>query len=271
VNMDSVKNAMLAEIIEALSANNTDEKILNFADVAMGWHFGEGVQISSSAIRDAAKLHDTFLLNGFYETDAFPGLAGEVRVTAYHENQYFEFTREVNGKWSYVAELDGVIDDEQDSLTLEKAQGIVKNISERIWNTFDIFQDSTGTGEGSDFKVLHSGHRAMEAYRLWNTLVPYCTDRSANISESSIPMQENLQSFGSFRTQFSQTPLLSSSRQATQRTNATGILWASPANSQRTYFGQNVTNPMTLKSAQETNQDDSPLQISLPFDCFQRP
>ncbi len=74
-----LKSALLTEIYNSLVANTTDDKILNFADVSMGWHFGEGTSISAAAIRDASKLHETFLLNGLYETDAFPGLAGEIQ------------------------------------------------------------------------------------------------------------------------------------------------------------------------------------------------
>src|SRR5580700_10082908 len=92
----------------AVNANTTDTKLLDFADIENGWHFGEGVTISQKAIRDASRLHDTLLEFGFYETDAFPGLAGEVRVTAYCEAHYFEFTRERDGTWKYIEETNGV-------------------------------------------------------------------------------------------------------------------------------------------------------------------
>src|ERR1700683_2990257 len=108
---DYIRACLLQEY-NTLSANTTSEKILDFADIEDGWHFGEGAAISKKAIRDASRLYDTLIEYGFYETDAFPGLSGEVRVTAYWGDCYFEFTRERDGTWSFIEELGGVEVDE---------------------------------------------------------------------------------------------------------------------------------------------------------------
>jgi hypothetical protein len=266
MNTESVKVAMLAEIYNSLIANNTDEKILDFADIETGWHFGEGTPFSAQAIRDAAKLHDTLLLSGFYETDAFPGLAGEVRVTAYFLNQYFEFTREAKGDWSYIFELDGEVEEERESLTLPEVQEIVKSASEKIWNTSATFQEGIGTQSASDFKVWHSAPREMGASQSWNIRVPYCKDRSANTSGNFTPMQENRQFSGFSTTRFSQIPLQSSYRQAIPMMDATEIFSALHANSQRTYFGLSAFSQMISKSVPEPIQDASALQTWLCLD-----
>jgi hypothetical protein len=266
MNMDSVKSALLMEIFNSLSANNTDEKILDFADVPQGWHFGEGDSISAGAIRDAAKLHEAFLLNGFYETDAFPGLAGEVRVTAYHKNQYFEFTREINGEWSFIYELDGAIEEELDCLTMAQAQEIIKNASINIWNTSDIFQDNIGIPGGEDSKALLFDPRATAGFRWWNGLAPHCKGLYASTSGYFIPTLENLQSFGHSRMRYYQTPPQSSKSQAIRMTNVIETSPVFPEKNQRTYSRHSVLNPMISKSVWETNQDHSALQTSLPLD-----
>jgi hypothetical protein len=269
MNVESIKSALLVEIYNSLSANNTEDKILNFADVVSGWHFGEGASISASAIRDAMKLHNNFLMYGFYETDAFPGLAGEVRVTAYHGNQYFEFTREINGEWSYIYELDGAIEHELDGLTMEQAEETVKKVSNNIWNTYDIFQDSTGIFAREDFKASPFGHQPKEGFRLWKSLAPPPSGRSASTLGSSIPPRGSPLFSGFLRAPYYQTPLKSSNRQATQMTHVIEISSKSPAMSQRKYSGSSALNPMISKFVWETNQDSSALQISLPLDMPQ--
>lgn len=266
MEMDSLKSALLMEIYNSLSANNTDEKILDFADVPQGWHFGEGSSMSAAAIRDASKLHEAFILNGFYETDAFPGLAGEIRVTAYYGNRYFEFTRENDGAWSYVFEIDGTVENELDCLTLEQAQEIVKASANNLWNSYDISLGSIGMRDLEGFKVSPSGPQTMEGFRLWTSFVPQSSGRCANILENFILPQESLQFFGGSQTPYYQTPQRSLNRQATQVTNAIEISSIFPARNQRIYSRNSVLNPMISKSAWERSQDASALQTCLPLD-----
>lgn len=266
MDMDSLKSALLLEIYNSLSENNTDEKILDFADVPPGWHFGEGSSISAAAIRDAAKLHEAFILNGFYETDAFPGLAGEIRVTAYFGSQYFEFTRETDGKWSYVSEKNGSVERELDCLTLEQAQESVKSAANNLWNTYDISPGVIGMQGLEDFKASPLDPQVMEGFRLWTSIVPQPGGHCVNILENFIRPQESPQSFGLSPTLYYQTPQRSLNRQATQVTNAIGISPTFPARNQRIYSRNSALNPMISKSAWERSQDASALQTCLPLD-----
>jgi len=130
----------------SLSANNTEQKILNFADMRDGWNYGEGEPIDAAAILEACLLHSKLLTCGFYETDAFPGLSGEVQVTAYWKDDYFEFTREKEGEWSFIHErLDEIIE-ETYSLNTPQLESIVESLHERICNTSDFCQENIGTG-----------------------------------------------------------------------------------------------------------------------------
>ncbi len=261
--MDSVKSALLMEIFNSLSANNTDEKILNFADIVSGWHFGEGISISAGAIRDASKLHNAFLVHGFYETDAFPGLAGEIRVTACHGNQYFEFTREPDGEWSYIYELDGTVQKELDNLTMEQVEEIVRNASNDIWNTFDIFQDITGIPVWEGFKASRFDHQPKVAFRLWKSLAPPLSGPSVSTSGYSFPQQVSRQSFGYSRMQYYQTPPQLSNRRAKQMTSAIETSPEFPAKNHRKYSSNFAASPMISKSVRVPTQDNSALQTWL--------
>lgn len=258
---------MLMEIFNLLSANNTDEKILDFADVTPGWHFGEGATISAAAIRDATKLHEAFLLNGFYETDAFPGLAGEIRVTAYHENQYFEFTREMNGGWSYICEIDGAVEEELENLSLEQVQGIIKTASNNLWNIYDISLGNIGIQGSEDFKVSPLDHQTTEEFRSWNSLAPQPGIHYVSTSGYFIPPQASRQFFGGSQTPYYQTPHQSLNRRVIQATHAIGTSSISPTKIPRIYSKSSVLNPMISKSAWETSQDASALQTCLRFEA----
>lgn len=74
--------------------NSTIEKIQSFGNFTQGWSFGEGVPFAPSILLKAMQLIKTAHALGFADTDAFPGLNGEVMVTIYWGQDYWEFTIE---------------------------------------------------------------------------------------------------------------------------------------------------------------------------------
>lgn len=76
--------------------NNTKILLHSFTQLPPGWSFGEGVPIATTSVVEAQRLVDA--LPGV-ETGAFPGLDGEVRVTAYQGTLYAECTYDGNS-WS---------------------------------------------------------------------------------------------------------------------------------------------------------------------------
>jgi hypothetical protein len=201
---DYVRAWLWQEVYNTLSANTTDEKILDFADIEDGWHFGEGVPVSQRAIRDASRLHDVLIGYGFYETDAFPGLAGEVRVTAYWKDRYFEFTREGDGAWSFIEEENGMELEasERHSLTLSQAEKVVEEMAQRIWNTFAISPEGIGMSKGSDFKVWPLSRQQMAESPSSNRIAFYQGVPFVNTYDFFIQNPENPQFSGSFPMQF---------------------------------------------------------------------
>src|SRR5712692_6131611 len=81
-----------------------DKKIINFQTLKAGWHFGEGIPPGSDAIHKALKLNSSLSAVGFKKTNAFPGVNGEIQVTAYHQSIYLEMTIEPDGLITFVYE-----------------------------------------------------------------------------------------------------------------------------------------------------------------------
>ena len=82
----------------------TLKKILSFAQFQEGWSFGEGVAFAKSTVDKAVQLAKTAHTLGFHETDAFPGLNGEIMITVYQGNEYWEFTLEPTETITFVYE-----------------------------------------------------------------------------------------------------------------------------------------------------------------------
>jgi hypothetical protein len=260
--------ACLLEGYNTLSANTTGEKILDFSEIEDGWHFGEGISISSKAIRDASRLYDVLIEYGFYETDAFPGLAGEVRVTAYWNDYYFEFTRERDGRWSFIEEIGGIEQEqaEQHSLTSSQAHKIVEEIAQSIWNTFATSPEFIGTPEKTDFRVWRSSLRQTEESPLSSRIAPYYSDPSANTFDFFIQNPVNPQFSGSFQGQFyPQMPqLYQRLLKPTPMTSVIERFSGFPIESQNVCLSPNVgriVNQGMLKFAQGTVQDPSLVQM----------
>lgn len=68
----------------------TEQKIRQFATLEEGWHFMGGSSFDQSVLQRAIDVHRIALALGFYRTNAFPGLDGEVMVTLYAGVHYLE-------------------------------------------------------------------------------------------------------------------------------------------------------------------------------------
>ena len=84
----------------------TSDKIKQFSNLQSGWHYGEGIAPKPEIIDLALLLNRQARMACFTETDAFPGVYGEIQVTAYHKSIYFEFTIEPDKKITFVYERD---------------------------------------------------------------------------------------------------------------------------------------------------------------------
>lgn len=82
-------------------------KIEDFETLRAGWCYGEGMQFSKQSVDSARRVALSLLRQGFEQLDAFPGMNGEIRVTAYDGDSYFEFTIDPDDAVTFVCERNG--------------------------------------------------------------------------------------------------------------------------------------------------------------------
>jgi hypothetical protein len=61
----------------------TPDKIRSYAHLPKGWHYGSGDRLESQIIELAIAAEKMLRDMGFPETDCFPGVGGEIKVTSY--------------------------------------------------------------------------------------------------------------------------------------------------------------------------------------------
>jgi hypothetical protein len=92
----------------SISSNaQTIGKIQSFGRLPHGWHYGKGAPASQAMIRAALTALSTFMALGFPLTDAFPGIGGEIMVTAYKGRHCIELTIEPNNTFTIAHEFAG--------------------------------------------------------------------------------------------------------------------------------------------------------------------
>jgi hypothetical protein len=116
-------------IYQRVFMNPTIEKIQSFATYQSGWSFGEGVQFSENTVSKGIQLAKIAHTLGFYETDAFPGLSGEVMLTVYQGNEYWEFILHPDETLTFVYEKDEETKVYEEKLPFEFAVSLLTNIA----------------------------------------------------------------------------------------------------------------------------------------------
>ncbi|MBM3301840.1 MAG: hypothetical protein FJY85_18050 [Deltaproteobacteria bacterium] len=124
--------------LEGITSFPTERKIKSFRGLKHGWHYGEGEPIEEEILGDAISLFREATRLAFFETDAFPGLNGEIRVTIYLHDHYLEFTVEPDRSVTFHREMahQEVCHEEHLSLNAAKAR-IADFRADRAWNTSD--------------------------------------------------------------------------------------------------------------------------------------
>jgi hypothetical protein len=132
--------------------HKTEEKIRTFADLQVGWHYGNGIRPSDKAIEKALILNTEAIKSGFEQTNAFPGIDGEIRVTAYHQSIYVEMTIEIDDSVTYIYEFD---DNERENvvLTFDQVKAKLRNFRGHLWGSYVLSTLTTMTTSRADFKV----------------------------------------------------------------------------------------------------------------------
>ncbi len=107
----------------------TIEKIQSFVQLQPGWSFGEGIGFAQNTLNKAIQLAKSAYTLGFHETDAFPGLNGEVMITVYQSCEYWEFTLQPTETITFVYEKGEETVVYEEGLPFEFAVSVLTNIA----------------------------------------------------------------------------------------------------------------------------------------------
>jgi hypothetical protein len=139
-----------------ISPNITELKIQGFKELESGWHYGEGISFGQAVTDDAIALIKEANHLGFYETDAFPGVNGEIMVTIYFKSHYLEFIVEPNGSVTFSHEEGNEEVSYYEGLSISDAKLKIKEYRD-IWRQFDsLTQGTITTIDRADLRALHS-------------------------------------------------------------------------------------------------------------------
>jgi len=162
-----------------LRENTTKDKILTFSSFEKGWHFGEGVPPTKDILQQAVGMSDRIAISGF-RSNAFPGIDGEIMVTAYHGKNYLEFTFETDGTVTFVREKEEIEVAYEEKLTFDQAKSRLNAFgAEKIWknlsglSTANIMTQPRESSKVSPLRILqgqgfhlYSKHASMKKIKL---------------------------------------------------------------------------------------------------------
>lgn len=145
----------------------TEEKIRSFLNKPVGWHYNAGKPPVPERISVAVSYLRVLHALGLYETDAFPGVDGEIMVTAYNKKAYYETSFELNGNANFVFRYsdEDRIDEENVSVPRMIAHLLeaIQQAEQEECSTFVLFTQNTTIQEQKSSKTMLSRTAQMGA------------------------------------------------------------------------------------------------------------
>ena len=132
-------------------------KIKDFLNLEQGWCYGESKTFTEKDTGIAEQIATHLLSSGFNNLDAFPGLNGEIRVTAYFKTHYLEFTLESGNNITFLHENSNEELEYQENINLENCFKKIKELGS-LCNSYVLSTKDISTKNSKDSKVLHSDH-----------------------------------------------------------------------------------------------------------------
>jgi hypothetical protein len=146
----------------------TLRKIKRFAHLLPGWHFGEGVPPSHGMVLSATLLNLDLQLAGFDKTNAFPGVDGQIMVTAYHDDFYFEFSLELDGLVNFVMEVGDREEFARDGLSIGQVRSLITELATNVCSISESSTITISTPKNVMSKAWHSGiPPTRREFQLW--------------------------------------------------------------------------------------------------------
>jgi hypothetical protein len=199
-----VTNTYGLVIAQGQGANvQTERKIRSFAQLPQGWHYGAGGPIAGEIIHIACQYLWHLMMLGFVETDAFPGVDGEVMVTAYRGKHCIELTVELDRSFAVAHQFDGEDRFHEVGLSGVQACAALEHIAREVeqeqcaifgWSTSNSM---TGALDALRILPLRAQVTAAAPPSFANDVARIPAEQSANISSNFTgALVVNLQFFG---------------------------------------------------------------------------
>ena len=134
----------------------TERKINKFLALDEGWHYGEGVPISKTIIQRAIQLNREAIRRAFYETDAFPGVNGEIMFTIYYGKHYLEFIIEPDKSVTASHELEDEEISYQEGLSFQEAKSKIEEFRKELWRESESSTEHIMIEKKEDLPASHS-------------------------------------------------------------------------------------------------------------------
>ena len=144
---------------DVVASDPTTHKLYSFAQFPHGWHFGGGAPLGLLAVNHAQTINRVALANG-WQTDAFPGVSGEIMLTVENAEHYYEIVIEANGTLTLVEEVNGEEVQRREILLPDVIETISPNSSSCA--TFVLF-------------TLHTGSSPKTVSQVWLSKTPAST------------------------------------------------------------------------------------------------
>jgi hypothetical protein len=145
-NIERKKKRKMAKPIDTFwvvqdPSSPVEKKITGFRSLKKGWHYGEGKRPETHTIDVALKLVEEASLWDL-ETDAFPGVSGEILIAVYHGDDCLEFIVEPSGRITASLEEDSCEVSTVEDLSIEGALAELNDFADKrrevSWNTSEF-------------------------------------------------------------------------------------------------------------------------------------
>ena len=167
--------ALTAVYLVSASSNLSDvtaEKVASFANLAVGWDYGEGGPIARETISMALNVITFLRQLGFADIDAFPGAHGEIAIAVIHRDHYIEAIVEPDEFISVAHDIKGRQDSYVPRIQYQRALRTLAVLVGKTWSTSDYFTQANLMSASTGLRVWHSRiHPGPVVYQWWTANV----------------------------------------------------------------------------------------------------
>jgi hypothetical protein len=145
-----------ARSFNVTAGERTANKIRSLRAFEDGWHYGSGAAPSEETVAECIRIHSTMIAIGLRETDAFPGIDGEILLTAYYGLHYIEVLVEIDGLVTITREINDAVISRKADLNEASCREELVRVAGDIWKPFASYIFDTSIIRGGALQAWHS-------------------------------------------------------------------------------------------------------------------